>query len=409
MTDFNIETVGNTAVKFPIQMVNGETEKVELSLETYAAAANYGMTLTGFLSAMYPNADLKQGSVFEQMCNRAGIMSRSDQKTGMSSTTFRQIEQGINNMTSMGVITRPDSSVNSSLAGRLLVPEIILQVINQNLSSSNDDFFNGIDSMVGITENVSGDKVDQPLINVTAPEGSAAERVAQLAPPKIMVGITTNEKSFRIPTLSIGAQISEQAQSAVTLDLVTLAVSAQARGERIRHYERYLKAMIDGDSDLGESAVTADLVTAYDSDISDAMTMTQKAYLKFLRQNYRKLNIDYLMMDMDTAIAVDGRSGRPYQDQNRSTSPQLNVDENVMNLNIKAPNVLIVDSDIVGAGNIVAIDSRHAIRRVRNVSASYQAIENNVIRRSTTLRIDYGEIMHKLFPEAWQRVELATS
>lgn len=409
MTDFNIETVGNTAVKFPIQMVNGETEKVELSLETYAAAANYGMTLTGFLSAMYPNADLKQGSVFEQMCNRAGIMSRSDQKTGMASTTFRQIEQGISNMTNMGVITRPDSSVNSSLAGRLLVPEIILQVINQNLSSSNDDFFNGIDSMVGITENVSGDKVDQPMINVTAPEGSAAERVAQLAPPRIMVGITTNEKTSRIPTLSIGAQISEQAQSAVTLDLVTLAVSAQARGERIRHYERYLKAMIDGDSDLGESAVTADLVTAYDSSISTAMTMTQKAYLKFLRQNYRKLNIDYLMMDLDTALAVDGRSGRPYQDQNRSTSPQLNVDESVMNLNIKAPNVMIVESDIVGAGNIVAIDSRHAIRRVRNVSASYQAIENNVIRRSTTLRIDYGEIMHKLFPEAWQRVELATS
>jgi len=52
------------------------------------------------------------------------------------------------------------------------------------------------------------------------------------------------------------------------------------------------------------------------------------------------------------------------------------------------------------------LDSRYAIRRVINVSASYQAIEQYVMRRATSFRVDYGFIMHKLFSDAWQAMTL---
>lgn len=410
MTQLQIEKTGETGVKMPIFMIDGSQKHVELSLETYKAAALNGMTLSGYLEMAHPNYDRKYGTIFEQMCMQTGVMVHSDRVTGLSSTTFKQLNDGIglvNGLPSMGSVVKPDGSLNNTIAGKLLVPEIILQVMAANLSESNDDFFNGIDKMVGLTENVAGDKVEQPIIDTTGPEESASRRISQLAEPAIMLSITTGEKTYRIPTVSIGAQISDQAQGSSTLDLVSLAISAQARGERLRHYENNLAAMIDGDADMNETAIPSTLAKSFDSAITKAGEITQKAYFKWLRSDYRKRNVNYLMMDIDTAIAVENRTGRPVQTTDNGTSPRLNVNENILNANIQVPNVLIVDTDVVGSGAIVGLDSRFAIRRVRNVSASYQAIEENVIRRATSLRIDYGEMLHKLYVDAWQKTVLA--
>lgn len=408
MTQLTIQKVTDTSVKIPIFMGDKTMKHVELSLSSYQAAANNGMTLSGYLEMTNPGYDRAYGSVLEQMCMQAGVMIHSDKVTGLSSTTFKQLESGLG-MNSMGAVVKPDGSANNTIAGKLLVPEIILQVMAANLSESNDDFFSGIDKMVALTENVTGDKVEQPLIDVTAPEASESKRISQLGEPAIMLSITTSDKTYKIPTVSIGATISDQAAASSTLDLVSLAISAQARGERLRHYETNLAAMISGDVDAGETAVASTLVNVYDSAITTASTITQKAYFKWLRYQYRLRNVNYLLMDIDTALAVEQRTGRPVQTGDNGMSPRLNVNENILNMNVQIPNVLIVDSDVVGADTIVGIDSRYAIRRVRNISASYQAIEANVLRRSTSLRIDYGEMLHKLYAEAWQKVVLATS
>lgn len=408
----HLKQKSDTAVDVPIMMLNGQQKYVDLSLAAYAAAGNNGLTLSGYLELTNPGYDPKYGTVFEQVCMAAGVMIHSDSVTGLSSTTFKQLETGVHGLSQfpgMGSVVKPDGSLNNTVAGKLLVPEIILQVMRSNLSESKDDFFNGIDGMVALTENVAGDKVEQPLIDVTGPEASTSKRIAQLAEPAIMVSITTSQKTFRIPTVSIGAQISDQAQASSTLDLVSIAISAQARGERLRHYQDNLASMISGDVDTGETAVTSELITAYDATIAAANTITQKAYIKWLRSNYETRNINYLMMDIDTAIAVENRTGRPVVTGDNGTSGRLNVNESIMNMAVQAPNVLLLKNSVIGTGTIVGIDSRYAIRRVRNVSASYQAIEQNVIRRATSLRIDYGEMLHKLFGAAWQKVVLATS
>ena len=76
------------------------------------------------------------------------------------------------------------------------------------------------------------------------------------------------------------------------------------------------------------------------------------------------------------------------------------------NLGLTAPKILLVDTALIGANTIVGLDSRYAIRRIVNVNAAYSAIENYVMRRATSFRVDYGEISHKLMADAWKKMVL---
>jgi hypothetical protein len=54
-----------------------------------------------------------------------------------------------------------------------------------------------------------------------------------------------------------------------------------------------------------------------------------------------------------------------------------------------------------------ASTSRYAIHRVKSLTASYQAVEDLVMRRSTQMRFDHGEIVYRLFDEAFEVLVLA--
>ena len=46
------------------------------------------------------------------------------------------------------------------------------------------------------------------------------------------------------------------------------------------------------------------------------------------------------------------------------------------------------------------------LRRVINIAAAYSAIEQFVLRRATAFRVDYGEITHTLYPDAFKVMTL---
>ena len=403
-----LEMQGEAKGLFPIYLKDGTQRHVELSLDTYMQAAERGMTLSQYVQASNPDADPKYGTVFEQMLMAAGVTVFPDEKLGTSSVSMQALLM-TGQHAGLSAIVRPDGSAVNTAAGRLLVSEIILQTVNENLQENQDDFFNGIDSMVALTENIAGSAATQPMINTQEAEGSRSGRISQLAEPPIMVSITTSERTFKIPTMSIGLTISDEAMQSSSLDLVTLTVAAQSRGERISNYEAHLAAMVDGDSDYGETAVSSVTAQSIDSAVTAAGTISHKAWIKFLRGSYRTLNISHVMMGLDSALAVQNRSGRPTQESDNPRSPRIEVQEEIMNLMLTPPKVLLLDDDVIGATTIVGIDSRYAIRRVRNVTASYKAIEQYVMRRATSLRIDYAEMLQKLFPAAWKKLTLTVA
>lgn len=383
--------------KFHIQAADGVHE-VQVGLEDYKEAADKGMSLSALMQQKYgQGVSVKDhGSVFLQMCAQSGLYTQRDVVAGFIPPTMAQLLTG---GVQAGPITAPDGTDNSP-SGRFLFPELVLALMEVALSNDQTDFLSGLEDMVGITQTISGDVFYQPLINLNAPKDVANMPIAQGAEPVSLVSISLTEKIRSIPTKAIGLTITDKALQASTLDLVGLVLTEQAREERVRRWTQMLAGMISGDADSGESAIGAAVnQTALDPSAA-AGTMTQLAWLKWLRRYYQKMKITHAMCSLETALKIETRTGRP----GLVKDMLLDANFTVSNLMISEPRILLVDDSICGANTIIGLDKSKAIRRVINVQGNYQAIERFVLSKTTAYRFDYSEMAHKLFPEAWDRM-----
>lgn len=382
----------------------GQRQEVALNMDIYAEAQQQEITVEQLLNRSHATRP-GDASAFNQMVASSGLFLRGDPKIGVKPPSVADIMSGRSTIDMQG-ITRSGGSSIGTPASRLLFPEVVMRHIESELGASDDQFLSSVDKMVAISSNVTTARVEQPIINVTPPAGTKSEAIAQLAKPVSMMTITTSDSSYRIPTYSIGLEISEEAKQSTTLDLIGLALGANSRQQSITRVESDLKAMILGDSDIGEKAVTGVNASTFDASITRDKGITQAGWVKFLHKDYRKRSLDWLIMSIDTALAIENRSGKPVITTDNPNSPRIDALFTVDNLSIQAPRVLIVEDAIVGANVVVGLDSRYAIRKVVNVSATYQAVEEFVLRKATALRLDYGQIMKKLYPDAWTSMTL---
>ncbi len=395
---------------FTIMGRDGKPLNIDFHAKMYEEASNLGISLTQYLNRKFGAQvdESKDGSVIGQMMADAGMFLGQDQKTGFRSPTMKDV---VTDGVQMSAITRNEGDQRHTPSGRLLFPEVIMRTMEDRLRRSDDLLVQTWEKMVATTATVNSARFDQPLINVTEPEQAAANPVSQLAEPDAMISITTSEYSKNIPTKSIGLVIADQAMEATTLDLVNLAMSAQARGEQVRMIEGHMRTILNGDEDMKESAAalnTTSKAVDHDSDIAAAGELSHKAWVKWLwsRHQYRTLN--YVCCDIDTSFAIDNRAGKPTFNTNYNTTGENLYPVNVSNpmINIPAPTILPLSSDIIGADTIMGLDSRYAIRRVINVNAAYSAMEQWLLRRATAFRMDFGEMAHKLYDDAFDKMTL---
>lgn len=394
--------------KFKLRNKAGDNVEVAFHAKEYMDASNLGLTLTQYLTQKHGNLtdEGKYGPVIGQFMASAGMFVGEDYATGLRSPTMKAVaSDGIQ----LSAITRNDGTNNTTPSGRLLFPEIIMRTIESELRESNDDFLSGWESMIAQTASINGQKFEQPVINVKAPEGQASNPISQLAEPDALVSITVSEYSRTIPTKSIGLLISDQAQQSTTLDLVSLVLSAQARGERIRNVEEHIAGIVSGDTDRGMTALSQFQAKSLDASLATLGTLSHKAWIKYLRANYRKMGINRIITTLDTAFAIEGRTGKPTRDTVYVDGGNFPLDMSIDNLAINAPNVLIVADGVIAANTIVGLDSRYAIRRVVNAQASYSAIEQYLMRRASAFRIDYGEYSHRLYDDAFSVMNLTVA
>lgn len=387
----------NAKNKFVIQTSEGNREVV-VGLEDYKAAADRKISLSAYLQQQYGagvNAR-EHGTVFMQMCAQTGLFTDRDVTAGFVPPTMAEIVRG---GVHAGPITAPDGS-DTTPAGRLLFPELVMAIMESALSADQTDFLAGLEDMVGITQTINGDVFYQPLINLDDPKAVANMPIAQGAEPVSMVSISVDNKVRSMPTKSVGLVITDKALQASTLDLVSLVLTEQAREERVRRWNAMLAGMISGDVDAGESALPAAVAQNVLDPSAAAGTVTQLAWLKFLRRNYQKMKLTHAMCSLETALKIETRTGRPGLVQNL----MLDASFTVSNLMITEPKILLVDDSVCGADTIVALDKSKAIRRVINIQGNYEAIERFVLQKLTAYRFDYSEMAHKLFPDAWDRM-----
>ena len=397
----------------PISIIdrNGQRQEFTPSLQHYQDAYGQGLTLRQYYGQTIDTDVEKYGHPFDQIMASAGIFVREDRATGIKPPTLAAIlNQPQVSGAGIGMaLTRPDGTNSLTITGRLLFPAVVMELAEAFLVSDMTSYNAIFESMVAQRMSIDSPHAFQPLINVTGPRASRAQPISQMAEPVNMATITLSERSVKLPTWSIGLEISDEAARATTLDLVGIAIREQSLGERAARVNEAIKAMVDGDTDLGITAISGVNASTFDSTLTSG-TMTNKAWIKILRERWSKQTYSHMICSVDDFLAVESRTGRPIVTQATDTG-RLTSEISVMNKNfpVDLPAFLLEDSSLLGAGVVVLLDKSKAMRKITYTGASYAAVENYVMRRSQAFRFDFSEGYFRMYQndDGWRKVVLA--
>lgn len=375
-------------VNFNVTLSDGTSEEVPVSLEMYKEAEAAGLTVPQLVNSKYPTAD-NQPTAFEQMLVTSGMFMSEDRTFGHRSPTLNSVlEPG----PQFSAITRPDGSRSNTPSGRLLFPAVLIEMVEHQLRTNDDSYVGAFNSMVSTVRSLSSPKYEQVVINHSASRAQRAQPISQLDRPNRILTFTTSDRSFTIPTYSIGMEVSKEAMKQATLDMVALAMREHTLEERAAVIDRDVAAMVNGDTDMGVTALSSVTAQSFDPAITAAGNITHRAWVKYLRQNWRTLNITDVLCDIDTYLAIEGRTGRPTKDAEPAVDERLNSTPRIMIPGIPSGvNFFITEDSLLGANTLVGLDRSKAIRRVVYAGAEYSGIEEYVMRKATAFRIDWAE------------------
>lgn len=385
-------------------------EQIELDGSVYREAQDAGFTnVRAYMNNRY-DTPTNEPSAFDQVCIQSGMIIGRNREYGIQPATMRAVLDGSVNYKAEGAITR--EAIPTS---RILFPAFIGAMTEDKLAYDHASHVGQFNQMLALHDTINNDRIEWPVVNFDKPEAARSKAVAQLAEPTAMGTITVSDQSFRVTGWSIGMEISDQALragSSVSLDYVSLAIQRWALVEMSEEVNGHILALMNGDVDAGYdalSSITGTVVTAqsFDSTITTAGTLTQKAWVKWLYSKRRKIVPNWIITDMDTAMAIESRTGRWTVQQDNINSKRLDVTENVAYPSIPdRVNIFITDDPSWPANTIMGFDSNYAIHKITSTLLDYRASEEYAMRRSTRFRIDGGEAVRRLHDDAFMVMTL---
>lgn len=377
----------------------GATQQFEVTLDLVKAASADRVSLREYVNAKLDTNAEVYGDAFSQLCESEGIVLKSNKKYGIRSPSLAAALEGRTVLEAGAIVRTP------SAQGRVLLMPAIGALIEDKLVSDLDMNANAFDGMVAQDDTIADEWLLWPEINFSAPEAARSQVTSQLAKPANFISITTAEKSVRIPTFALGIEWSQQVTKYINLDLLTLAIARQVATERNARANENLLALLSGDADMGQASLSSlgKSATAASYDAAATTGITQLAWVSYLYNNSKKRRVTHLVTDIAGAMAIENRTGRPTVVQDNPGSKRIDSTVYVSNPTW-APDlpIFIVDSTVGWpAKTILGIDARYAIHRVTSTNASYEAQEEFVLKRSSAMRYDFGQICRRLFLDAF--------
>ncbi len=379
----------------------GNTQQIPVDVSMYRMAADNDMTFPQWINSQYDtNAD-KYGTAFEQLCASEGLVMHADREYGVKSSSMDAILNGRPRMEA-GVLTK--DAVPTS---RIIFPAAILSAIENQLLSNLTMNPVAFRDMVAVEDSISNDRFIRPILNYSNPNGARSQVIGQLAYPSSMLGITVSEVSRSIPVRSLGIEFSSQAVANVTLDLTALAIARAQAQDANQIALDALNSMLVGDADLGTAALSSidgkvRTAVSFDPACTTAGVLTQTAWMKYLWNNGLKRKITHVVTDIDGALALQNRVGRPTIFTDNNQSPRINSELSVANpLWEPDVKVFITVDPRWPSGTIMGLDKQFGIHTVSSSSISYTAVEQFVLKRGTGMRMDFGSISYRLQDDAW--------
>lgn len=389
---------------------DGTRSEVKVEASLYLEAKQAGLTPEEHLNQKYAaTADMEHGTPARQILASEGLVKAADNKFGIRSPTLHRImestSEGASAVTNVDRKTDPFGSQS-----RILFPLAVVAAIEDAVQpdrTTDDVVFR---QMAAGKVAIAGDTYAQPVLNYNTPggpnngpNGAKSGRVVQLGQVPTMMLLTTSDIYKTIPTFGIGVEFSDKALKSTTLDIFTLSINRYLQIEKDQRVYQYITDLFAGDVDTGTTAIATVTSTTLDP-AANGGVLTHKAWLKFLARKRKQRHIDYLICDLDTYLKVEGRTGRPgtnnYDPTLARIDPQLVPATNLpFGSDVKW---MIVDPATEGgpvpANTIWALDSTQAFLMVENTEAAYQATEEFVLRRSTSMVWHWSEQAIRLFP-----------
>jgi hypothetical protein len=394
-----------------LNTVDGKQE-VELAGTVYREAQDAGFTnVRAYMNNAYP-VEAGQPSAFDQACVQTGMIVGRNREYGIAPPTLNLITEGVR-MGANGSIVR-----DANPASRILFPAFIGAMVEDKILADLTSHVGQFNQMVAIHDVINNTKIEWPELNFAKPEAARSKAIAQLSEPTAMGTITVSDKSFKITGWSLGLEISDEAMragSAASLDYVALAMQRWMMVEMSERVNGHILALLNGDTDAGYGAlstVAGTVVTAqsFDAAVTVAGTLTQKAWIKFLYSKRRTIVPDWIICDMDTALAIESRTGRWTSQSDNVNSKRLDVTENVVYPSIPDNvKIFITDDASWPANTAMAFSSQWAIQKYTSTLLDYSASEAYAMRRSTKFRVDGGDAVRRLHDDAFMVLSLTVA
>lgn len=378
----------------------GSRQQVEVSLDNLVKPAKEAnLSVRDYANQAYSTDAAKYGDSFSQLCASEGIVLQGSRPYGIKSPSLDAVLNGRPTVEANAVVRTPTSQA------RVLLMPAIGALVEDKLVSDLQMNANAYDSMIAMDTVIADEWYLWPEANFSGPEAGRSQVTSQLAKPVNMLTLTTSEKSLRVPTFAMGIEWSEQATKYLNLDFIALSIARQVAVERNERANQNLLAMLNGDADVGQASLSSlsKVKTASSLDALATAGITQLAWMLWLYGNSKKRRITHVVTDINGAMAIQQRSGRPVIVGDNGTSVRINTNEAVMNPTWNAEvEVFITDDANWPAKTIMGIDSNYAIQRVTSTNASYQATEDFVLRRASAMRFDYGTVSRRLYLDAFE-------
>lgn len=379
----------------------GATQQVEIDLSVVRAATDNSLSVRDFINATYETNAEKFGDAFSQLCASEGIVLVPQKKYGIRAGSLDAVLNGRPKLEAGAIVKTPSSQA------RVLLMPAIGALVEDKLLSDLDMDANAFESLLALDTTIADDWLLWPEVNYAGPEAGRTQVISQLAKPTNMLTLTTSEKSLRVPTFSLGIEWSEQATKYLNLDFITLSITRQVAIERNERAQQNLLAMINGDADVGQGALSAianKVKTAVGLDAAATTGITQKAWMLWLYNNSKKRRVTHVITDIAGAMAIEGRANRPNVQGDNPTSPRIDTTMTVLNptWDKNVPVYVMDPSSGWPANTVMGIDARYAIQRVTSTNATYQAQEDFVLRRGSAMRFDSGSLSRRLFNDAFE-------
>lgn len=359
----------------------------------------------GFVGALNSQFPTPQGmpTASEQLFAQCGLYRTADLKSGIKPAKIRDILDG-------GGLSAAGTAPGSTGISRFVAPAAILAGVQNDIYEDRSGVLAQFMNLVAFTQSVAGNRYEKPVFNYDPARNSRSKPVAQLAEPTSIGLLTVGEQSGTIPIFASGLEISDQAMDYFGFAEVQKCMSIMATYDIAERADGWLLSMMAGDADHGMAALSGDQVekaVTIDSSIAAAGVLTQKAWIKWIAKHSKRAPITHVITDIDGALAIQNRTGRPTANTDNQTSQRMDTIEVVMDplWPSNLPIYIVTDANWP-VNTILGISKPNAIVLHESSTANYSSVEQFVTRRSTKFRIDYGAVAARFYDRAFHRLNL---